>query len=104
MLLQKEPTRAQLAQLSKIDAVCSIAAITLLAAGLTLWRGSYGKPAVVYSKNWIFHTKIGLPITHSLRLRCRPIISQKKNGAAGILARVWCCGGAAFKAISNSLP
>lgn len=60
MLLQKELTRAQLARLAKIDAVYGIAAIALLAAGLTLWLGSYGKPAVVYSKNWIFHTKIGL--------------------------------------------
>ncbi|MCA4897920.1 MAG: DUF2214 family protein [Bacteroidota bacterium] len=60
MLLQKELTRAQLARLAKIDAVYGIAAIALLAAGLTLWLGSYGKPAVVYSKNWVFHTKVSL--------------------------------------------
>jgi putative membrane protein len=25
-----------------------------------LWLGSFGKPSVVYSKNWIFHTKLTL--------------------------------------------
>lgn len=60
LLLQKEMTRGQLSRLAKIDAVYGIAAITLLAAGLTLWLGEYGKPAYFYSKNWIFHTKISL--------------------------------------------
>lgn len=60
LLLQKEMTRAQLSRLAKIDAVYGIAAITLLAAGLTLWLGEIGKPAYFYSKNWIFHTKISL--------------------------------------------
>jgi putative membrane protein len=30
----------------------------LICAGLTLWFSGVGKPAVYYSKNWIFHTKI----------------------------------------------
>lgn len=60
MLLKKNLTRAELARLSKVDAVYGIAAIVLVVAGLTLWLGGYGKPALFYSKNWIFHTKLTL--------------------------------------------
>lgn len=60
LLLKKELTRQEMDRLSRIDAVYGIAAVVLLAAGLTLWLGSIGKPAVYYSKNWIFLTKIGL--------------------------------------------
>jgi putative membrane protein len=60
LLLKKELTRQELDRLSRIDAVYGIAAVVLVAAGLTLWLGSIGKPAVYYSKNWIFLTKIGL--------------------------------------------
>ncbi|HEY8936791.1 MAG TPA: DUF2214 family protein [Cyclobacteriaceae bacterium] len=58
MLLKKELTRAELGKLSRIDAVYGIAAVVLVSAGLTLWLGSFGKPAVYYTKNWIFHTKL----------------------------------------------
>jgi putative membrane protein len=58
LLLKKELTRAEIGRLAAIDAVYGIAAFTLLTAGLTLWLGSFGKPAIVYTKNWIFHTKI----------------------------------------------
>ncbi len=60
LLLKKELTRTELLRLSRIDAVYGFAAIALVAAGLTLWLGSYGKPSVVYTKNWIFHIKITL--------------------------------------------
>jgi putative membrane protein len=60
VLLRKSLSRAELAKLSRIDAVYGLAALTLLTVGLTLWLGSFGKPAVYYSKNWIFHTKISL--------------------------------------------
>lgn len=66
LLLKKELTRAEVSRLSKIDAVYGFAALTLLAAGLTLWLGSIGKPAEFYSKNWIFHTKITLFVTIAL--------------------------------------
>lgn len=78
MLLQKEVTRSQIARLAKIDAVYGIAALTLLGAGLTLWLGSYGKPAVVYSKNWIFHTKISLFVIIGL-LSIYPTVFFLKN-------------------------
>jgi len=58
LLLKKEMTRQEIGRIASIDAVYGMAALTLLAAGLTLWLGSVGKPAVFYSKNWIFHMKI----------------------------------------------
>jgi putative membrane protein len=58
ILLKKEMTRQEIGRIASIDAVYGMAALTLLAAGLTLWLGSVGKPAVFYSKNWIFHMKI----------------------------------------------
>jgi putative membrane protein len=58
LLLKKTLTRAQIGVLARIDAVYGIAALTLLIVGLTLWLGGFGKPAVYYTKNWIFHTKI----------------------------------------------
>lgn len=60
LLVKKEMTRLEIGRLARIDAVYGLAAVTLLAAGLTLWFGSFGKPAVYYNKNWIFHTKISL--------------------------------------------
>ena len=58
LLLKKELSRAEISRLSVIDSVYGIAALTLLIAGLTLWLGSFGKPSIVYTKNWIFHAKI----------------------------------------------
>ncbi len=60
LLLKKSMSRAELDRLSRIDGVYGLAALALVAVGLTLWLGSYGKPAMVYSKNWIFHTKLTL--------------------------------------------
>lgn len=58
LLIKKSLTRAQITVLSRIDAVYGLAALTLLIVGLTLWLGSYGRPSVFYSKNWIFHLKL----------------------------------------------
>jgi putative membrane protein len=60
LLLKKDMSRRELGRLARIDAVYGLAALTLLAAGLTLWLTGAGKPAAFYSKNWIFHTKITL--------------------------------------------
>ena len=60
VLLKKTMTRAEVAKVARIDAVYGIAALTLLAAGFTLWLGGIGKPAEFYSRNWIFHTKVSL--------------------------------------------
>jgi putative membrane protein len=78
LLLKKELMRSEIARLAKIDAVYGIAALTLLAAGLTLWLGDVGKPAIYYSKNWIFHTKITLFLTVGL-LSIYPTVFFLKN-------------------------
>jgi len=78
MLLQKQLTRSAIAKIARIDAVYGLAAITLLSAGLTLWLGEFGKPAVFYSKNWIFHTKLTLFVLIGL-LSIYPTIFFIKN-------------------------
>jgi len=78
LLLKKELTRAQITRLSRIDAVYGIAALILLSAGLTLWFGSFGKPAEFYSKNWIFHTKLTLFLSVGL-LSIYPTVFFIKN-------------------------
>lgn len=60
LLIKKIMTRAEISRLAKIDAVYGLASLTLLAAGLILWLGSYGKPAIFYNNNWVFHIKLGL--------------------------------------------
>jgi putative membrane protein len=60
VLLQKQMTRAAMARLVRIDGIYGIASLTLLAVGLTLWLGGYGKPALYYNKKWLFHIKLGL--------------------------------------------
>ena len=60
VLLKEKMTRFEIGKLAKIDAVYGLASLTLIAAGLTLWLGSIGKPAVFYNRNWIFFLKLGL--------------------------------------------
>jgi putative membrane protein len=77
-----------IARLARIDAVYGVAAVTLLAAGLTLWLGSIGKPAVYYTKNWIFHTKITCFLIVGL-LSIYPtvfFIKQRKGNAAEMVS------------------
>lgn len=78
LFLKKELLRSEIRRLARIDAVYGIAALTLLGAGLTLWLGSVGKPAVFYSKNWIFHTKISLFLIVGL-LSIYPTVFFLKN-------------------------
>lgn len=78
LLLKKTLLRSEVSRLATIDAVYGIAALTLLAVGLTLWLGGVGKPAVYYTKNWIFHTKITLFATVGL-LSIYPTVFFLKN-------------------------
>jgi putative membrane protein len=78
LLLKKELTRLEISRLARIDAIYGIAALTLLTAGLTLWLGGFGKPSIVYTKNWIFHTKITLFILVGL-LSIYPTLFFIKN-------------------------
>ena len=64
-LFQKEMERAQIKKVAKIDGLYGLLALTVVAAGLTLWFG-VGKPAEFYTKNPVFHVKIGLYIVVGL--------------------------------------
>lgn len=78
LLLKNSMTKGELGRLARIDAIYGLAAITLLGAGLTLWLGSFGKPAEFYSKNWIFQIKISLFIAIGL-LSIYPTVFFIKN-------------------------
>lgn len=60
LLLKPELSKKKIDQLSKVDGIYGLAVLSLLAAGLTLWLGGYGKPTEFYSENPIFHLKLGL--------------------------------------------
>jgi putative membrane protein len=88
VLLKREMSRHELARLSQIDAVYGLAAIALLAAGLTLWLGSIGKPAEFYTRNPIFLIKLGLFTVVGL-LSIYPtvyFIKNRKGDAAEVLS------------------
>jgi putative membrane protein len=51
-------TRKEIGRVATIDAIYGMAAISLIIVGVTLWLGGFGKPAVYYTKNWVFHTKL----------------------------------------------
>jgi putative membrane protein len=88
MLLKKELTRTEIAKLARIDAIYGIAAVVLVIAGLTLWLGSFGKPSIYYTKNWIFHTKITCFILVGL-LSIYPtvfFIKNRKGNQAEVIA------------------
>ncbi|MCS5490393.1 DUF2214 family protein [Algoriphagus limi] len=59
-LLDNSLSKKQIKQLSRIDAVYGISALSLLIVGLSLWLGGYGKPTEFYSQNPTFHLKLGL--------------------------------------------
>jgi putative membrane protein len=79
LLLKKELSRAEIVRLSRVDAVYGVAAVILIAVGLTLWLSGVGKPSVYYSKNWIFHLKLTCFFTVAL-LSIYPTIFFIKNG------------------------
>jgi putative membrane protein len=58
VLLKPTLTRAEIARLAVVDAFYGVAALLLLAAGLTLWLGGFGKAAEFYSRNPLFHAKL----------------------------------------------
>ncbi|WP_192346508.1 DUF2214 family protein [Algoriphagus sp. Y33] len=78
LLLKKTMTRKEIKKIAIIDGVYGMAALTLLAVGLTLWLGGYGKPTVFYSLNFIFHIKITLFATIGI-LSIYPTVFFIKN-------------------------
>lgn len=77
-MLRNELSRKEISRISFIDLIYGLAALSLMAAGLTLWLGGYGKPTEWYSKNWIFHLKLGLFVAVGL-LSIYPTIFFLKN-------------------------
>lgn len=61
LLLKPQLSRLEIKKLARIDGIYGLAAIVVVAAGLTLWFW-VGKPAEFYDKNWILHTKVGLAV------------------------------------------
>lgn len=78
LLLRKSLTRAEIGRLSRIDAIYGLAAVALVAAGLTLWLGGFGKPSMYYSANWIFMTKLACFVAIGL-LSIYPTVFFIKN-------------------------
>jgi putative membrane protein len=78
LLLKKSLTRSEIDRLSKIDGIYGLAVLVLLAAGMMLWLGGYGKPTEFYSSNPIFHTKLGFFVLIGL-LSAYPTIFFIKN-------------------------
>ncbi|WP_057939330.1 DUF2214 family protein [Algoriphagus resistens] len=78
LLLKKSMSRKEIKKIATIDGIYGIAAMTLLAAGLTLWLGGYGKPSEFYTHNFIFHIKITLFVTIGI-LSIYPTVFFSKN-------------------------
>jgi putative membrane protein len=60
LLIKKTLTRSEVERLAKVDGIYGLAVLILLAVGMTLWLGGYGKPTEFYSNNSLFHTKLTL--------------------------------------------
>jgi putative membrane protein len=78
LLLEPILNKRKIDRLSKIDGIYGLAVLSLLAAGLTLWLGAYGKPTEFYSENPIFHIKLSLFVVIGL-LSIYPTVFFIKN-------------------------
>jgi len=78
LLLKKSLTRSEIDRLSKIDGIYGLAVLVLLAAGMMLWLGGYGKPTEFYSSNPIFNIKLGFFVLIGL-LSAYPTVFFIKN-------------------------
>ena len=58
LLLKKTMTRSEIGRLAKIDGIYGLVVLILLAVGMTLWLGGFGKPTEFYSNNSLFNTKL----------------------------------------------
>jgi putative membrane protein len=77
MLLKKEMAVSEIKKLAKIDLFYVIAMIVVLLAGLSLWFW-VGKPAVIYTRNFLFHIKLTLFVLMAL-LSIYPMVFFMKN-------------------------
>lgn len=76
-LISKSMSRLEIKRIAKIDAIYGLGALLVLVAGLTLWFW-VGKPASIYSRNWLFHSKLTLFIFLGI-LSIYPTIFFLKN-------------------------
>ena len=78
LLLKPQMTRAEIKRLSTIDGIYGLSSIVVVGVGLTLWLSDIGKPAVFYTQNHIFLTKVGLFVIVGL-LSIYPTVFFLKN-------------------------
>lgn len=86
VLLKKEMLPSEIAKVGLLDRYYGISAMTLLAAGFTLWF-AIGKPAYTYTYNWIFWLKIALFTAVGI-LSIYPTIFFAKNGKKSLPEKV----------------
>ncbi|MCL6261393.1 DUF2214 family protein [Aquiflexum sp. TKW24L] len=81
LLLKNTMSRSEIGRLAKVDGLYGLAVLILLAVGMTLWLGGYGKPTEFYSNNSLFHTKLTLFIVIGI-LSIYPTVFfiRNKNG------------------------
>ena len=60
ILLKTSLKRKEIGRIAKIDGIYGFAVLVLLAAGMTLWLGGYGKPMEFYTQNALFQTKLAM--------------------------------------------
>lgn len=77
LLFKTKMTRKELQRMFVLDSIYGLSAVLLLIAGFSLWF-LVGKPADFYSKNPIFHLKIGLFVIVGL-LSLYPTVFFMKN-------------------------
>ncbi len=77
LLLKDQMTPREIRRLSIIDAIYGLAALVTIGAGLMLWLG-VGNIAEFYTKNGIFHLKLGLVILLAI-LSIAPTLFFLKN-------------------------
>ncbi|KJY88671.1 DUF2214 family protein [Pseudoalteromonas piscicida] len=59
VLLSKSMSSQSIKRLAVVDGLYGVSALVTLGAGLTLWF-AVGKPSEFYTKNPVFHAKVGL--------------------------------------------
>ena len=87
MAIKPQITGEDARNLAKVDAVCGISALAVLAFGLTLWLW-VGKPSEFYSSNPLFHAKISLFTLMALCAVVPTVFFIKHNKSAAEIIEV----------------
>ena len=78
LLIADQMTRAEIKRLSILDTIYGIAILLVIGVGLYMWLGTVGKPAEFYTKNGLFHGKLGMVLIMGL-LSAPPTLFFFKN-------------------------